>query len=465
VLKKFFIFLFLLTFLFTQINIAFGNEIITERIYGNNRYLTAVEISKKTFDDSNWVILTSGENFPDALAGTLLAKNYNAPLLLVDESLSPETEEEIERLSVRNVILLGKVSQEVETKLTEKGFLIDKLTGSDRYETAWLIANKIRNKSGNIFDGTAIITNGEDFPDALSASTLSYFKYYPILLVKKDEIPETTEKALTNLNITRTIIVGGPEAVSETVEQALPNPERLHGDNRYSTNHVVIERLLKDDFEIGRICVAKGTDFPDALVAGIYSGKENIPMLIVPSITPPPTILKEWLQQKRGSIYNAIIIGGQGAVTEYIEDWIKTGEIRLPPIPEPDTKITKIVIQNTRKSSGHTIYAYNSSNELLFSSPCSAGINYATPLGTFVIFQKKPRLYSYNLTLYADYACYFKAHYAIHAWPVIVRTGSLYHPEKLGEPASIGCVRVPKEYAKKIYDDIIVGKTKVTITP
>lgn len=53
-----------------------------ERIAGENRYKTSVEISKKTFQSAETVILASGENFPDALAGGQLALAKNGPILL-----------------------------------------------------------------------------------------------------------------------------------------------------------------------------------------------------------------------------------------------------------------------------------------------------------------------------------------------------------------------------------------------
>ncbi|MDI6800272.1 MAG: L,D-transpeptidase [Actinomycetota bacterium] len=140
-------------------------------------------------------------------------------------------------------------------------------------------------------------------------------------------------------------------------------------------------------------------------------------------------------------------------VTEEIEE-----------IATPDTKIARVEVKNVRKKSGQTISAYNAAGELLFESPCSAGKRWSTPIGTFKFVKQKPRLYSYNLQLYANYPSYFGKHLAIHAWPIVIRTKKLYQINKLGSPASIGCIRIPEEFAKEIHENIDLKTTKLIIS-
>lgn len=46
----------------------------TQRIWGNDRYATAIEVSKGGWTDgSEYAVLANGENFPDALAGSAIA--------------------------------------------------------------------------------------------------------------------------------------------------------------------------------------------------------------------------------------------------------------------------------------------------------------------------------------------------------------------------------------------------------
>ncbi|MCE5190560.1 MAG: cell wall-binding repeat-containing protein, partial [Actinomycetia bacterium] len=50
-------------------------------VQGTDRYLTAVEASKK-FGSAATVVVATGETFPDALGGAALAGAVNGPLLL-----------------------------------------------------------------------------------------------------------------------------------------------------------------------------------------------------------------------------------------------------------------------------------------------------------------------------------------------------------------------------------------------
>ncbi len=139
-------------------------------------------------------------------------------------------------------------------------------------------------------------------------------------------------------------------------------------------------------------------------------------------------------------------------------------EKEATPAPISDTLIMRIEIKNVRQKSGHTISAYNRYGELLFESPCSAGKGRTTPIGTFKFIKQKPKLYSFNLQLYANWPSYFGKHLAIHGWPVVIKTGKSYQANRLGGPASIGCIRVPDEFAKKIYDNISFESTKLIIS-
>ncbi|MFC4369200.1 cell wall-binding repeat-containing protein, partial [Citroniella saccharovorans] len=87
-------------------NIFEGIEL--ERQAGDNRYKTAVEISKKNFESAETVILANGEKEADALAASVLAKEKNAPILLIKiDQVPDEVAKEIERLGAKNIILIG----------------------------------------------------------------------------------------------------------------------------------------------------------------------------------------------------------------------------------------------------------------------------------------------------------------------------------------------------------------------
>lgn len=66
---------------------AAGFEV--DRISGDDRYATSAQIAGTLFPAATTVVLATGKNFPDALAGAPTAGRRGAPVLLVGDELSP----------------------------------------------------------------------------------------------------------------------------------------------------------------------------------------------------------------------------------------------------------------------------------------------------------------------------------------------------------------------------------------
>jgi putative cell wall-binding protein len=79
------------------------------RVWGDDRYETAVAISQTQWDpvDETFVFLAVGTNFPDALAGSAAAAPFGPVLLTQKDSLPQVTANEISRLQPCGVIALG----------------------------------------------------------------------------------------------------------------------------------------------------------------------------------------------------------------------------------------------------------------------------------------------------------------------------------------------------------------------
>ena len=125
---------------------AENNEIKVERIAGNSRYETAVEISKKYFETAPNVVLASGEGYADALVGGSLVSQEKIPMFLTKKTSLPlETKEELIRLKTKNVYILGgnnTISQSVENQIKNMGINVKRLSGEDRLATAGMIASE-----------------------------------------------------------------------------------------------------------------------------------------------------------------------------------------------------------------------------------------------------------------------------------------------------------------------------------
>ncbi|GAA0236414.1 cell wall-binding repeat-containing protein [Metaclostridioides mangenotii] len=118
---------------------------------------------------------------------------------------------------------------------------LDKIQGVTTYETAALIADR---QSYN----TAILVNLDNsIADGLSASGLSGATTSPILLTKKDVVPDVT---MSRLNKVKTVyIIGGVNSVSAKVENALKSKgisiTRISGSDRIQTSINVANEVKK----------------------------------------------------------------------------------------------------------------------------------------------------------------------------------------------------------------------------
>ncbi len=82
------------------------------RVYGENRFSTAVEVAKRyPFEVGkkiDTVILTNGLNYPDALAAAPLVSHRNGAILLTrPNSLPEETRKYLEENDIENLIVIG----------------------------------------------------------------------------------------------------------------------------------------------------------------------------------------------------------------------------------------------------------------------------------------------------------------------------------------------------------------------
>lgn len=118
---------------------------------------------------------------------------------------------------------------------------VERIIGKDNYETAALIADK-QNYS------TAILVNLDNsIADGLSSSGLSGAVNAPILLTKKDSIPDVT---MTRINKAKKIyIIGGVNSVSPSVENNLKSKGleviRIQGKDRIDTSLNVANEIKK----------------------------------------------------------------------------------------------------------------------------------------------------------------------------------------------------------------------------
>jgi len=305
----------------------------SERVAGEDRIATAVEVSQTVFPEgTDTVLLARSDQYPDALTGAPLAVSRNAPLLLTDSgSLSSPTADEIERLGAGNAVVLGgeqAVSPAVVAELESRGVTVERVAGANRFGTAAAIAAAL---PGNF--GVAFLAEGANpdptrgFPDPLSAAPYAAFLRRPILLTGSNELPSETVDALRSEGIRETIVVGGPVAVSdavvEQVREADHGPRRLAGDDRYATSVAVSNEALEDGMDTSVLWLATGTDWPDALTAGpaVAAAGDSFLLIDPDDVADSPATAEE-LEARADQVERVRILGGTAAISERVESQV-----------------------------------------------------------------------------------------------------------------------------------------------
>ncbi|MDY0339787.1 MAG: cell wall-binding repeat-containing protein [Coriobacteriia bacterium] len=293
-------------------------------IAGDSRYETAVRMSQTAFDSASCVIIATGENWPDALGGAALAGVRGAPILLVhSDAVPPEVLAEISRLGATSAVILGgtgAVAASVETALNELlGGTVERIGGTNRYETAELIAREVVDAQDGAYDGTCFVATGTGFADALAAAPLSAAKRWPLVLVGPDGLSAATTVTLEEIGATRVLVAGGPGAVPGSVDASLPvGPAddavlRLSGTDRYATAARIADFAVGEGLHWEGVAITTGQNFPDALAGGAMQGTLGSVMLLTRSTTIAPETLA-LLANSRAEVRSLCYLGGEGAV-------------------------------------------------------------------------------------------------------------------------------------------------------
>lgn len=291
------------------------SSITVKRLSGNDRYTTSLAISKEGWTNCDYAILTSGENYPDALSAAPLAKKYKCPIILSSKySLSDDIISELKRLSVKEVFVLGGtgvLSNNIDSQLSSINIKVNRIAGIDRYETSSKIAENIGTHD-EIF-----IASGEDFADALSAAPIASIKNVPILLSPKDNLNKNIADFINGKSIYKSYVVGGTSSLSENIFNSVANfnAERIDGTDKYDRNINVISKF-KDEINFNTIFIASGNDFPDSLSGCALASKTNSPVILVNNYNIDK--VKNLIKDK--DIKNVVILGGEGVVLNSVKE-------------------------------------------------------------------------------------------------------------------------------------------------
>lgn len=196
------------------------------------------------------------------------------------------------------------------------------VAGSNRYATA-VEASKLAFPDGA---STVIIATGRNWPDALGGTALAGAVDAPILLVDGDKVPAAVMDEIVRLKATYAIILGGPAAVGPAVEAVLKEKldvDRIAGENRYETADAVALRVIEElgpHFE-GRVFLATGQNFPDALAAAPVAAAKGWPLFL----SHPTEGILPGTRQAMVDVEYVAILGGTAVIDEAVEEELQDG--------------------------------------------------------------------------------------------------------------------------------------------
>jgi putative cell wall-binding protein len=182
---------------------ALGLEV--ERVWGQNRYATAVKVYEtgaELVGTVNTALIANATRPSDALAAGAYANEANVPVLLVDQdSIHPATEAAL--AGIENTFVIGGnlvVSDEVVSELDAT-----RVSGRTRNATSVAVAETLWESPENF-----VLVNGADgIVDALAGSVLGM----PILYVPSDDVDAYLDKVITANS--RGLILGGVNRISD----------------------------------------------------------------------------------------------------------------------------------------------------------------------------------------------------------------------------------------------------------
>lgn len=189
----------------------------------------------------------------------------------------------------------------------------------------------------------AVLTTGESYWDALSASGLAGKLQAPVLLTQGASLSEQTRLELVRLGVQKVYICGGVNAISKSVEDELAAlgiaVERVAGARASDTANEVAQHLEQTD----EAFLATSWGYEDALSVAPYNYATKKPLFLTDYTT---GLLDEntLAAMKAQGITRIHIVGGTSVVPQAVEDQLREQGIQIDRIAGETAYDTSIAL-------------------------------------------------------------------------------------------------------------------------
>lgn len=285
-----------------------------QRLAGDDRFATSADAARQLWPDGGeTVVLATGFDYPDALAGAAVAGASDAPLLLATtDELPAAVRQAIIDHDPQRVVLMGGeavLSAELadEVRRLPGRPAVERLAGATRFATAATAAESL----GDAADDDVAVATGFGFADALAAGSLAVgANPAPVVLASEGGVEADVSR------FRRAVLIGHlSDQVERDAEAQTGATHALAGSSRWGTSravadHALTERRAGD----GPLVLATGQHFADALSAGAIAARSNAPLLLIPTDGPTDAQAR-WISDHHRQLTGAWLVGGTSAVT------------------------------------------------------------------------------------------------------------------------------------------------------
>lgn len=226
------------------------------------------------------VYILSSEELIDGIPGGVLSGENNGAIVFLENGKLSESSLAIVN-EAKNVYAVGGEQIIPESVVSKLNNYKGRISGSDRYETAVKIADKLKDNRD------IIITNGNALADSLAATSLAVKNDMNIILVDTNTVPEVTKEYIKENKDSNIYFVGGEGSLPQNTKEEVykladKNIEDIKnntiaGSNRHETSLKISERYGS----FNTLVLANGENYQDSILASSLASSLEAPVVLV----------------------------------------------------------------------------------------------------------------------------------------------------------------------------------------
>ncbi len=199
-----------------------------------------------------------------------------------------------------------------------------RIGGSDRVETSIELSGRNFKKSDTVF-----IASSKVYADSLTGGVAAGLYKAPIL-ISEAKLNKKVLKELERLEAKNIYIVGGEHSISKETENILKkkfkNVVRIGGKDRYETAQKIAKHIYKKFSNTGKVLLASGENFPDALTSSAYAIKIKSPVLLTRKNN-----INEYAKKfiDSNQVKDVTVVGGKNTISDKLYNNISINKARV----------------------------------------------------------------------------------------------------------------------------------------